>query len=66
MAPLYMKPRPSVTTPEGMPSVWVSETQVPCSSTAQTCVVSALSLPPLRRGTCVFSPDLMRSASRAA
>ena len=27
--PLYMKPSPSVTTPDGMPSEWVSATQLP-------------------------------------
>src|SRR3954471_3660755 len=28
IAPLYMKPRPSVTTPDGVPSVCVSETHI--------------------------------------
>ena len=38
--PLYMNPKPSVTTPEGLPSECVIETQLPNSSTAHTCVVS--------------------------
>jgi hypothetical protein len=52
IAPLYMKPSPSVTTPEGVPSVCVMVAMTPFSSTATTWVVSALSVPfPLKRGT---------------
>ena len=40
MQPLYMKPSPSVITPEGMPSEWVMVTQLPSASTTETCVVS--------------------------
>ena len=40
MQPLYMKPSPSVITPDGMPSEWVMVTQLPSASTTETCVVS--------------------------
>ena len=33
MQPLYMKPSPAVTTPDGMPSEWVMVTQLPSAST---------------------------------
>ena len=39
--PLYMKPSPSVMTPEGVFSVCVSETALPSASTTLTWVVSA-------------------------
>ena len=65
MQPLYMKPRPFVTTPEGMPSEWVIETQFPSRSTIETCVVSLLGSPALKRGTSTFRPDLMSRASSA-
>ena len=55
-----------MTTPDGRPREWVSETQFPSPSTTQTWVVSLDSRPPaLRRGTWVFSPLRMRSAIRA-
>src|SRR5215217_4655838 len=38
--PLYMKPSPRVTTPEGMASECVRDTQLPSPSTTDTCVVS--------------------------
>ena len=63
MAPLYMNPRPSVTTPEGWPKVWVMVTQLPCSSTADTWVVwAALAPPALKRATVACSPRSMASA----
>ena len=65
IAPLYMKPRPSVTTPDGVPSVSVSETHIPLRSTTHTCVVSAASRA-ASRGTPVFSPRPMRAAIAAA
>ena len=50
MQPLYMKPRPGVTTPEGMPSEWVMVKQLPSLSSTEMCVVSLVGAPPLKRG----------------
>jgi hypothetical protein len=62
-----MKPNPSVTTPEGWPSVWVMVKALPAASITQTWVVWALSAPPvLKRGKCAFSPARMRAAAAAA
>ena len=48
MAPLYMKPSPSVITPEGMPRVCVMVTALPSRSIAATWVVSFGSARPTR------------------
>jgi hypothetical protein len=48
IAPLYMKPSPSVMTPEGMPSVCVIVTALPSRSMTATCVVSLGSARPTR------------------
>src|SRR5499433_1449190 len=67
MQPLYMKPRPSVTTPEGIPSECVMVTQLPSPSNTDTCVVSLLGEPPaLKRGTSTFFPTRISSASLTA
>src|SRR5215469_12737264 len=62
MQPLYMNPRPLVTTPDGIPSEWVMETQFPSLSRIDTCVVSLLGRPALNRATSTFLPCLMASA----
>src|ERR1700730_12461182 len=51
MQPLYMKPRPGVTTPEGMPSECVIDKQLPSLSSTEMCVVSLEIAPELKRGT---------------
>src|SRR5215470_5216977 len=67
MQPLYMKPRPSVITPEGIPSECVMATQLPSPSITDTCVVSRLGEPPaLKRCTSAFLPSRISSASPAA
>src|SRR3546814_14774675 len=43
MAPLYMKPRPPVMTPEGVPSEWVTDTAIPCASATARWVVCGYS-----------------------
>src|SRR6185437_13460413 len=65
MQPLYMKPKPLVMTPEGMPSEWVMETQFPSASRTDTWVVSLLGRPALNRATSTFSPRLMAPATSA-
>src|SRR5713226_8786309 len=62
MQPLYMKPRPGVTTPDGMPSEWVIEKQLPSLSSTEMCVVSLETAPELKRGTWAFTPFLMSLA----
>ena len=66
MQPLYMKPSPSVITPEGMPSEWVMVTQPPSASTTDTWVVSGRGAPALKRGTWAFLPARISSARPAA
>src|SRR5215467_472489 len=51
MQPLYMKPKPDVTTPDGMPSEWVIEKQLPSLSSTEMCVVSLETAPELKRVT---------------
>src|SRR4051812_23666525 len=65
MQPLYMKPSPSVITPDGRPSEWVIEMQLPSASQIETCVVSLLGRPALNRATDALSPRLMLAASSA-
>ena len=62
MQPLYMKPRPGVTTPEGMPSEWVIEKQLPSLSSTEMCVVSLETAPELKRGTSAFTPRTISPA----
>ena len=64
MQPLYMKPCPSVTTPDGVPSEWVSDTTLPRASMQEMCVVSVASAP--SRGTVKRSPARMADAISAA
>ena len=62
MQPLYMKPRPGVITPEGMPSEWVMVKQLPSLSITEMCVVSFETLPVLKRVTEAFTPRRISSA----
>ena len=64
MQPLYMKPRPGVITPDGMPSEWVIETALPSPSITEMWVVLADSPPAPKRATCAFSPRSIAAASR--
>ena len=62
MQPLYMKPRPGVITPDGMPSEWVMVKQLPSLSRTEMCVVSLDGAPELKRGTVAFTPRLISPA----
>src|SRR6476646_6079892 len=62
MQPLYMKPRPDVITPDGMPSEWVIEKQLPSLSRTEMCVVSLETAPELKRGTSAFTPRMISPA----
>ena len=62
MQPLYMKPRPGVTTPDGMPSEWVMVKQLPSLSRTEMCVVSLETAPELKRGTSAFTPRMISPA----
>src|SRR6185312_8623846 len=62
MQPLYMKPRPGVATPDGMPSEWVIEKQLPSLSRTEMWVVSFDTAPELKRGTVAFTPRMISSA----
>src|SRR5262249_40644008 len=48
MAPFSMKPPPGGITPDGVPSVWVSDTTMPSASTQEICVGVWLSEPTRR------------------
>ena len=62
MQPLYMKPRPGVMTPEGIPSEWVMVKQLPSLSRTEMCVVSFDTAPELKRVTLAFSPRAISAA----
>ncbi len=66
MQPLYMKPKPGVITPDGMPSECVIDTHAPSRSMTDMWVVSLFARPALKRGTLAFCPVLIAAASWAA